>query len=41
MAKAPKYVYHFGKAKTDGEDVLTPMIQQAANTILTESIKKQ
>jgi len=30
-----------GKAKTDGEDVLTPMIQQAANTILTESIKKQ
>ncbi len=30
-----------GKAKTDGEDLLTPMIQQAANSILAESIKKQ
>ena len=30
-----------GKAKTDGEDVLTPMIQQAANAILRGSIKKQ
>jgi hypothetical protein len=30
-----------GNAKTDGEDLLTPMIQQAANSILTESIKKQ
>lgn len=29
-----------GKAKTDGEDVLTPMILQAANTILVEVIKK-
>lgn len=29
-----------GKAKTDGEDVLTPLIQQAANTILTEVTKK-
>jgi hypothetical protein len=29
-----------GKAKTDGEDVLTPLIQQAATTILTEVTKK-
>jgi hypothetical protein len=29
-----------GKAKSDGEDVLTPLIQQAANTILTEVTKK-
>ena len=28
------------KAKSDGEDVLTPLIQQAANTILTEVTKK-
>lgn len=28
------------KAKSDGEDVMTPLIQQAANTILTEAIKK-
>jgi hypothetical protein len=29
-----------GKAKSDGEDVLTPLIQQAANTVLTEVTKK-
>ena len=29
-----------GKAKTDGEDVLTPMILQAANSILTDVTKK-
>jgi hypothetical protein len=29
-----------GKAKADGEDVMTPLIQQAANTILTEVTKK-
>jgi hypothetical protein len=29
-----------GKAKSDGEDVLTPLIQQAANTILAEVSKK-
>ena len=29
-----------GKAKTDGEDVLTPLMQQTANTVLTEVIKK-
>ena len=29
-----------GKAKSDGEDVLTPLIQQAANNILTEVTKK-
>ncbi len=29
-----------GKAKSDGEDVVTPLIQQAANTILTEVTKK-
>ena len=29
-----------GKSKTDGEDVLTPLIQQAATTILTEVSKK-
>jgi hypothetical protein len=29
-----------GKSKTDGEDVLTPLIQQAANTILTEVTTK-
>lgn len=29
-----------GKAKTDGEDVLTPLIEQAATTILTEVTKK-
>ena len=29
-----------GKAKSDGEDVLTPLIQQAATTILTEAVKK-
>ena len=29
-----------GKAKSDGEDVLTPLILQAANTILTEVTKK-
>lgn len=29
-----------GKSKSDGEDVLTPLIQQAANTILTEVTKK-
>jgi hypothetical protein len=28
------------KAKSDGEDVLTPLLQQAANTILTEVTKK-
>jgi len=30
-----------GKAKTDGEDVLTPLIQQAASTVLTEVTKPQ
>jgi hypothetical protein len=29
-----------GKAKSDGEDVLTPLLQQAANTVLTEVTKK-
>jgi hypothetical protein len=29
-----------GKAKSNGEDVLTPLIQQAANTILTDVTKK-
>jgi hypothetical protein len=29
-----------GKAKSDGEDVLTPLIQQAANSILAEVTKK-
>jgi hypothetical protein len=29
-----------GKAKTDGEDVLTPMVQQAANNVLTQVSKK-
>jgi hypothetical protein len=29
-----------GKAKSDGEDVLTPLIQHAANSILTEVTKK-
>jgi hypothetical protein len=29
-----------GKAKSDGEDVLTPLLQQAANTILTDVTKK-
>jgi hypothetical protein len=29
-----------GKAKSDGEDVLTPLIQQAANTVLTEVTKR-
>ncbi|WP_109488849.1 hypothetical protein [Occallatibacter savannae] len=29
-----------GKSKTDGEDVLTPLIQQAATTVLTEVSKK-
>ncbi len=29
-----------GKAKSDGEDVLTPLIQQTANTVLTEVTKK-
>jgi hypothetical protein len=29
-----------GKAKSDGEDVMTPLIQEAANTILTEVTKK-
>jgi hypothetical protein len=29
-----------GKAKSDGEDALTPLILQAANTILTEVTKK-
>ena len=29
-----------GKAKSDGEDVLTPLIQQAANSILTDVTKK-
>lgn len=29
-----------GKSKADGEDVLTPLIQQAANSILTEVTKK-
>jgi hypothetical protein len=28
------------KAKSDGEDVLTPLIQQAANSVLTEVTKK-
>jgi hypothetical protein len=30
-----------GKAKSDGEDVLTPLIQQAATNILTEVTKNQ
>lgn len=25
-----------GKAKSDGEDVLTPLLQQTANTVLTQ-----
>ena len=29
-----------GKSKSDGEDVLSPLIQQAANSILTEVTKK-
>jgi len=29
-----------GKAKSDGEDVLTPLIQQAANSVLIEVTKK-
>ena len=29
-----------GKAKTDGEDVLTPLIEQVANTVFTEVTKK-
>ena len=29
-----------GKSKSDGDDVLTPLIQQAANSILTEVTKK-
>jgi hypothetical protein len=31
-----------GKAKADGEDVLTPLLQQTANTVLTQvsSVKK-
>jgi hypothetical protein len=29
-----------GKSKSDGEDVLTPLIQQAANSILSEVTKK-
>ncbi len=29
-----------GKAKNDGEDVLTPLIQQAANSVLTQVTKK-
>lgn len=29
-----------GKAKSDGEDVLTPLLQQAANSILTEVTKR-
>jgi hypothetical protein len=29
-----------GKAKTDGEDVLTPLLQQTAVTVLTEATKK-
>ena len=29
-----------GKSKTDGEDLLTPLIQQAANTVLTEVTTK-
>ena len=29
-----------GKAKSDGEDVLTPLLQQAANAVLTEVSKK-
>jgi hypothetical protein len=29
-----------GKAKTDGEDVFTPLMQQAANSVLTQVTKK-
>jgi hypothetical protein len=29
-----------GKAKSDGEDVLTPLLQQAANTVLTQVSQK-
>jgi len=29
-----------GKAKSDGEDVLTPLIEQTANTVLTQVTKK-
>jgi hypothetical protein len=29
-----------GKAQSDGEDVLTPMLQQTANSVLTEVSKK-
>jgi hypothetical protein len=29
-----------GKAKSDGEDVLTPLLQQTANTVVTQVGKK-
>jgi hypothetical protein len=29
-----------GKAKSDGEDVLTPLLQQTANTVLTQVTQK-
>ncbi len=29
-----------GKAKSDGEDVLTPLLQQTANSVLTEATRK-
>jgi hypothetical protein len=29
-----------GKAKSDGEDVLTPLLQQTATTVLTQVSKK-
>lgn len=29
-----------GKAKSDGEDVFTPLMQQAANNVLTQVTKK-
>jgi hypothetical protein len=30
-----------GKAKSDGEDVLTPLLQQTANTVLTQVSTKK
>jgi hypothetical protein len=29
-----------GKAKSDGEDVLTPLLEQTANEVLTQASKK-
>jgi len=29
-----------GKAKADGEDVMTPLLTQLATTVLTEAVKQ-